>query len=165
VGAGALAGCDQIPFIGGGGGVGQFTNWVPAAGEIEPNSETVNFNVMSPAQIHSNRTNLRPSTYQEEQQTYRTGVQWQSINMSLSIEGGTVYKGSYNANDVADELTSPTGSGDRGKFSEEDSEGNYDIFIPSSADSADSAREAWAVSGNALISAQPTGSQFDDNFS
>ncbi|WP_340100234.1 twin-arginine translocation signal domain-containing protein [Salinibaculum salinum] len=164
-GAGALAGCEQIPFIGGDGGIGQFTNWVPAAGEIEPNSETVNFNVTSPTQIHSNRTNLRPSTYQQEQQTYRTGVQWQSLSMSLSMEGGAVYKGSYNADDVAAELTSPSGSGDRGEFTEEDSEGNYDIFIPSSANGPEEAEEAWAVSGNAIISARPTGSEFQDNFS
>lgn len=164
-GAGVLAGCDQIPFIGGGGGIGQFTNWVPAAGEIEPNSDTVGFSVTNPAQIHSNKTNLRPSTYQQEQRTYRTGVQWQSLTMSLSLEGGSVYKGSYNADDVASELTSPSGRGDSGAYAEEDSEGSYDIFIPSDADGADSASEAWAVSGNAIISARATGNQFRDNFS
>lgn len=164
-GAGALAGCDQIPFIGGDGGIGQFTNWVPAAGEIEPGNDTVSFNVTNPTQIHSNKTNFRPSTYQQVQRTYRTGVQWQSLSMSLSIEGGSVYTGSYNADDVADELTSPSGRGDSGEYSRADSEGNYDIFIPGDADGADSAREAWAVSGNAIISARPTGSQFEGNFS
>jgi hypothetical protein len=164
-GAGALAGCDMIPFIGGGGGVGQFTNWVPSAGEIEPGQERVTFSASSPSQISSNKTNLHPNRYRNYQSSYRTGVQWKSLSLDLSIEGGSVYTGSYNADDVKSELTTATGPDDQGKYSQEDSEGNYEIYIPSRADGADSAQNAYAVSGNAIIQARPTGSQFEDNFS
>lgn len=168
-GTGALAGCSQIrsmvPFIGGGGGIGQLTNWVPSAGEIEPGRERISFSASSPSQISSNRTNLHPNTYRNYQSSYRTGVQWKSLTMDLSIEGGSVYTGSYNVDDVKSELTSATGPDDQGKYSQEDSEGSYEIYIPSRADGADSAQNAYAVSGNAIIQARPTGSQFEDNFS
>lgn len=163
-GAGALAGCDMIPFIGGG-GVGQLTNWVPAAGEIQPGRERISFSASSPSQISSNKTNLHPNTYRNYQSNYRTGVQWKSLSLDLSIEGGSVYTGSYNADDVKSELTTATGPDDQGQYSQEDSEGNYEIYIPSRADGADSAQNAYAVSGNAIIQARPTGSQFEDNFS
>ncbi|WP_302082454.1 twin-arginine translocation signal domain-containing protein [Salinibaculum rarum] len=163
-GAGMLAGCEQIPFLGGGGGSGAFANWVPAAGELEPDSEAVRFRVSSPTQIHGNRNNLRPNTYAQRQRSYRTGVSWQSLNMELSFESGTVYKGSYNVGDVDSELTTPSGAGDGGEYSQEDSKGNYDIYIPD-GDDTDDARQAWAVSGNAIISAQATGSRFGNTFS
>jgi len=168
-GAGALAGCGQItsliPFIGGGGGIGQMTNWIPAAGEIEPGRQRITFSASNPSQISSNKNNLHPSTYRNYQSSYRTGVQWKSLKMELSIEGGSVYKGSYNADDVKSELTTATGPDNQGKYSQEDSEGNYEIYIPSNADGAESAQNAYAVSGNAIIQARQTGSQFDDNFS
>ena len=164
-GAGALAGCDRIPFIGGGGGIGQFSNWVPSAGEISPSRSSINFSARSPSQINANRTNLHPSTYRSYQSSYRTGVDWKSLTLELSIEGGSVYTGSYNADDVASELTAATGSNDRGKYSQADSEGSYEIFIPSSANGADDASDAYAVSSNAIVRARSTGSQFQDNFS
>ena len=163
-GAGALAGCDMIPFIGGG-GIGQFKNWVPSAGEVNPSSESISFGASNPSQISSQKKNLHPQMYRSYQSSYRTGVQWKSLKLTLSIEGGSVYKGSYNTDDVKSELTTATGSDDQGKFSQEDSEGNYEIYIPSSADGADNASRAYAVSGNAIIEARPTGSQFEDNFS
>jgi hypothetical protein len=168
-GAGSLAGCGQIrsliPFIGGGGGVGAFTDWVPAAGEIQPGRERVSFSARNPSQINGNRTNLHPTTYRNYQSSYRTGVEWKSLDMDLSIEGGAVYTGSYNVDDVTSELTTATGPDDQGKYTQEDSEGNYEIYIPSNADGAESARNAYAVSGNAIIQSQPTGSQVNDNFS
>lgn len=164
-GAGALAGCDRIPFIGGSGGIGQFSNWVPSAGEIEPGSEEISFSARSPTQINGNRNNLHPSTYRSYQSSYRTGVQWKSLTLVLSIDGGSVFTGSYNADDVTSELTTATGRDNAGKYSQEDSEGSYEIYIPSSADDAESASNAYAVSGNAIIRARPTGSQFQDNFS
>lgn len=164
-GAGALAGCERIPFIGGGGGVGSFTDWVPAAGEIQPGRERVSLSASSPSQVNGNRTNIHPSTYRNYQSSYRTGVEWKSLDMDLSIEGGSVYTGSYNADDVTSELTTATGPDDQGKYSQEDSEGNYEIYIPSSAAGADSAQNAYAVSGNAIIQAQPTGGRSGDSFS
>lgn len=164
-GAGALAGCDMIPFIGGGDGVGNFSNWVPAAGEIDPSSSTTSFDARSPAQVNGNRTNLHPNTYRSYQSSYRTGVDWKSLTLTLSIEGGEVFTGSYNTDDIKSELTTANGRNDQGKYSQNDSEGSYEIYIPSSAEGAESAQNAYAVSGNAIVRAQPTGSQFQDNFS
>ena len=165
-GAGALAGCERIPFIGGGdGGVGQLTEWVPSTGSVDQSRERISFSANSPTQIHGNRTNLHPSTFRGYQSSYRTGVQWKSLSLELSVDGGTVYRGSYSADDVTSELTTATGRGDTGKYSQTDSEGDYEIYIPSSANGAESARDAYAVSGTAIVRAQPTGSQFDDSFS
>lgn len=164
-GAGALAGCDRIPFIGGGGGVGELTNWVPAAGEIDPSRSSISFSARSPTQINGNKTNLHPSTFRSYQSSYRTGVPWKSLTLVLSIEGGAVFTGSYNSDDVASELTTAAGPDNTGKYSQNDSDGSYEIYIPSSADGAESAQDAYAVSGNAIIRARPTGNQFSDNFS
>lgn len=139
VGTGMLAGCEMIPFLGGGGGVGKLSDWTPAAGETS-DSDTIQLRAQSPSQIHSNRNNLHPNRYRRFQSSNRTGVEWKLINMSLSFENGTVYTGSFNVDEVESELESATGADDKGKYSRETTEGDYNIYISDSVDSADNAR-------------------------
>lgn len=166
-GAGMLAGCDQIPFIGGG-GIGQYTNWVPAVGTVDDNQESLFFGATSPSQINNKRDKLHPSRYRNFQSTYNnTGIEWKSVDMDLGLSNGSVYSGSFDSEEVANELTDD--SGNSVEYTQETSESGYDIYVQSSetiaantglsegnAD-AEFSPDAYAVSGNTIVRSEQVG--------
>lgn len=170
-GAGMLAGCDQIdqiPFIGGGGGIGQYTNWVPAVGTVDDEQKSLFFGATSPSQINNKRDNLHPSQYRNFQSTYNsTGIEWKSVDMDLGFSNGAVYTGSFDSETVVNELTDD--SGNSTEYTQETSESGYDIYVQNSEviaantglneDNADAefSPDAYAVSGSTIVRGQQVG--------
>jgi hypothetical protein len=178
VGTGALAGCslDQIPFIGGG-GLGQYSNWVPAQGELTPESDGDNgnsqsqgifFGVTNPSSINSSRSNLTPNQYRGFQSTYNaTGIDWKSLNMDLGFRNGAVYSGSFDAEAVRNELTDD--SGQSTEYTEDGSHNGYDIYVQGTeaiaantglsedAASTNFSPDAYAVSGSTIVQGSRVG--------
>jgi len=169
VGAGALAGCslDQVPFIGGG-GVGQYPDWVPAKGELQPDSDddsggqSLVFGVSNPSSVNSNRGNLHPDQYRQLQSSYSaTGIDWQSLNLDLGLRNGAVYSGDFDAEEVRNELTDDTGGST--EYEQDGSHNGYDIYVQTeeavaaetglSEDNASSeySSDAYAVSGGTIV--------------
>lgn len=163
-GAGALAGCESIPFIGGDSSVGQFTNWVPEPTTLQSQTETVLFTVRSPSQINSNRQSFDPQTYRRYRTSYRTGIQWSSVNMRLSLWNGLIQvsTGSFSASDIDTELTTEAnGDGSGQVYAEETTEGNYSIYVSDQYDDAENADRAYAVKGDTVINARRIGNPND----
>ncbi len=174
VGAGALAGCslDQIPFIGGG-GLGQYPDWVPAEGTLAPESDDessqgIGFGASNPSSINGSRNKLHPNRYRQLQESYdATGVAWKSLKMDLSFRNGAVYSGSFDAETVKSELTDDSGGST--EYTEDGSSNGYDIYVQTEeavaestglsedAASTDYSSAAYAVSGNTIVQASRVG--------
>jgi len=139
MGTGALAGCnavrDAIPFIGGG-GLGDYQQWVVPGDEFDQGADTVNFRAANQQAIYDNRDSLQPSTYQSLRATYRRiGVVGRDVSMDLAMpRGGSepnrVLNGSFEVSEVTAELEDDTNT-------EYESDGDHDgfeIFVVSDTD-------------------------------
>lgn len=132
---GSLSGCSAIQnLIGGGGGLGNFTNWVYAPDTFQSDAEGIDVNGFSYSGYLSKQGNLSESTYLTVKQRSweQTGLDAEEVDMLARLPQGRVYTGSFDTEAVKEELQAgDNDDSDAGTEYESDStyNDNYEIFV------------------------------------
>jgi hypothetical protein len=147
-----LAGCNQIPFAGGGigGGFGNafYKNWMYAPDTFVDDQEHYSFTAYKPVNWGSNEDNFDEDYYDSVESSLvdsrlaMTGLDLDEIDQYISLEGRTasVVRGSYNTEDVIEELD------DNDSFEEEgETDTGYTVYLDPTN------QQAVGVSGDAII--------------
>jgi len=133
VGAGALAGCslDSVPFIGGG-GLGQYPDWVPAEDALDSEQEGISFGGSNPSSISGAQDNLHPSDYRSFQSSYgELGIKWADVSMDLGFNNGSVIQASFDTDEVTAELQDDSSSTE---YTSEETHKGYEIYVQDSGE-------------------------------
>jgi hypothetical protein len=152
---GSLSGCSAIQDLipGGGGGLGNFSNWVYAPDTFESDAEGINVSAFSYSGYLSNDGNLAESTYVgvKQQSWSQTGIDAADVNMLARLPNGRVFKGSFDLDAVKEELQAgDNDESDAGTQYESDGtyNDNYDIFV---REDQDEPSHAYAVGNGNVI--------------
>jgi len=171
---GSLSGCSAIQDLlpGGGGGLGNYSNWVYAPDTFESDQEGLSTDAYSYSQINSKnsisedtRSGIAGITYGE------LGIKAQDVGMDLDLPEGKVLTGSFDTEAVKSELTAsrvdtPTGrqepgvAGSREYESDGNYNDNYEIFIRADADPSP---DAYAVGNGNVIRADRVSNSGNDS--
>lgn len=109
----AMAGCSQVPVIGGGGSGGNdfYRNWMYEPGEVVDDKEHYRFRALQPSAIAENEDSFDDDGYdalesQVERQFEATDVDFEDIDRYTALDSRrvTIAEGSFTAEDVQDEL-------------------------------------------------------------
>jgi hypothetical protein len=146
-----LAGCSQVPFVGGGlgGGFGNafYQNWMYAPDTFVDDQEHYSFTAYRPANWASNEDNFDDDYYDSIESSVEnsfdvTGLDFEEINRYITVGGGvaSIVQGSYNVEDVMDEVD------DADAWDEEDElDSGYTVFVNNAN------RAAIAVGSDAIV--------------
>jgi hypothetical protein len=153
---GSLSGCSAIrdlnPF--GGGGLGEFTNWVYAPDTFESDTEGLSVRAVSYSGILSNSGSLSEATMLSYKQRsfQQLGIDAEDIDMRADLPNGRVYTGSFDTEAVKEELQAgandEAGAGNNEYESEATYEEDYEIFAIADQDEPS---HAYAVGNGAIV--------------
>lgn len=153
MGTGALAGCnavtDAVPFIGGG-GLGDYQQWVVPGDEFDQEENTVSFSATNQKAIYDNRDSLQPSSYKRRRSTYsRIGVVGRDVSMDLNMPSGgegrnQVLKGSFEVSEVTAELEDDSNT----EYESDGEHNGHEIFVVSDTSEP---RTAVGVSDETIV--------------
>jgi len=111
---GSLAGCSAIQDLlpGGGGGLGDYTNWVYAPDTFESDAEGLNNSAVSYESMLSNEGELNDFTRLSILGTsYPTlGIDPEDVGMQVNLPDGRIITGSFDTETVKTELTADQAS-------------------------------------------------------
>jgi len=143
---GSLSGCSAIQDLlpGGGGGLGDFTNWVYEPDTFEADNEGLNSSATSYTDFFSNSGNLSDfAVLSAKGNNYpQLGIDVEDVAMELSLPDGRVITGSFDTESVkselgADPVETPTSSGFGGtdgmsgstQYESDGTYNDYDIYV------------------------------------
>jgi hypothetical protein len=155
-GVAALAGCEGIPFLGGG-GIDEYSRWIGVPGELEGGREMVRFNARTPSDIEEHKKEFYPRQYRTYQRSYDTlGLSFQNVTMDLSMPDGTVLTGSFELGAIVEELEGETSNA----YTKAESYRRFEVFVPADADDEVDADHAYAVSDETVVRGERIGGGF-----
>ena len=158
---GSLSGCSTIRNLipGGGGGLGNYSNWVYAPDTFESDAEGLDTSATNYSSIYSNNNISEDARSSIASRTYDDiDIKAQDVEMELNLPEGRVLSGSFDTEAVKSELTAapidtPTGRRSAPAGSTEyESDGtyndNYELYVQAEPDTSP---DAYAVGNGNVI--------------
>jgi len=165
---GSLSGCSAIQDLlpGGGGGLGDFTNWVYEPDTFEADNEGLNSSATSYTDFFSNSGNLSEfAVLSAKGNNYpQLGIDVEDVAMELSLPDGRVITGSFDTESVkselgADPVETPTSSGFGGtdgmsgstQYESDGTYNDYDIYVQ---EEPEESPNAFAIGDGTIVEAR-----------